>query len=273
MSAAGRAQKPFAFDPANGAVFGELDVARCYAHRPPYAPALYERLLELVPGRARALDLGCGPGKVALQLAPYFGEVVAVDPSESMLAAGQELSLATNIRWLQGHAEAISLGGPFDLITIGTAVHWMRHDVVFPRLCGWLGRGPLAIISSERNDNDTAWSRRWIAFLKDWLRRVGREYDPVGFGAAGQTYKSWMDIDGDESFVHVFRQSVQDFIALQHSTATFARAKLGPKLSAEFDRELFDALSPLSDQGVLSFAMRSNLVWGKPRNQERETAK
>ena len=272
MSAAGRAQKPFAFDPANGAVFGELDVARCYAHRPPYAPALYRRLLELVPGRARALDLGCGPGKVALQLASHFGEIVAVDPSESMLAAGRELSRAGNIRWLQGHAEDISLGGPFDLITIGTAVHWMHHDVVFPRLREWLRQGPLAIISSERNDNDSAWSRRWISFLKDWLWRVGREYDPAGFGAAGQTYKDWMDIDGDESFVHEFSQSVQDFIALQHSTATFARAKLGPTLSAEFDSELYDALFPLSDQGVLRFAMRSNLVWGKPRNQKREAA-
>jgi len=54
MNAGGASsRRPFAFDPANGVVFGVLDVARCYRHRVPYSPALYERLLTLVPRRER----------------------------------------------------------------------------------------------------------------------------------------------------------------------------------------------------------------------------
>ena len=271
MSGSGReGRDKFAFDPANAAVFGELDVARCYACRPPYAPELYTRLLELVPKRARALDLGCGPGKIARELAAYFDEIVAVDPSEPMLQAGQELGQLRNVQWLRGRAEDVDLAGPFDLITIGTAVHWMQHDAVFPRLLNWLNGGGLAIVSSERTDNEADWSKRWIDFLRTWLKRVGREYDPAGFGAAGQTYRPWMDIEVEENFVHEFHQPVEDFIALQHSTATFARAKLGPALSSEFDLELSDVLMPLSENGILRYRMRSRLVWGRPRANPRE---
>ena len=89
-----------------GAIFAEADVARCYHARPPYAPALCHRLLELVPGRHRALDLGCGPGKVAVVLAEHFDEVVALDPSEPMLAAGQAADEGRhpNIAWTRGKA-------------------------------------------------------------------------------------------------------------------------------------------------------------------------
>jgi hypothetical protein len=41
------------------ATFSEMDVARSYRARPPYPPALFEALLGEVPGRGRALDLGC----------------------------------------------------------------------------------------------------------------------------------------------------------------------------------------------------------------------
>jgi len=251
-------------------VFGELDVARCYEHRTPYAAGLYERLLGLVPRRERLLDLGCGPGKIARELAPYFKMVVAVDPSAAMLEAGQERSESRNISWACARAEDVAVEGKFDAITIGTAVHWMQHDIVFPNMSEWLDEGGvLAIVDSERSDNEAAWSQRWIEFLKTWLRRVGREYDPVNFASAGRTYVNWMDIHGRESFVEDFRQRVEHFIACQHSTATFARAKMGADLAAEFDTELDETLRPLSQDGWLAFKVRSNLTWGRPRRLEK----
>jgi ubiquinone/menaquinone biosynthesis C-methylase UbiE len=272
MTPGGAAERrPFTFDPANGVVFGELDVARCYRHRVPYSPALYERLLILAPRRERLLDLGCGPGKIARELAPRFAEVTAVDPSAAMLEAGQELNASHNISWLCGRAEDVVLDGRFDAIAIGTAVHWMQHEIVFPRMSEWLALdGVLAIIDSERSDNDSPWSPRWVEFLKTWLKRVGREYDPVNFAAAGRTYVRWMDVRGKESFIEDFRQPIEHFIACQHSTATFARAKMGGDLAAKFDAELDQALRPLSHDGWLEFRVRSNLTWGKPRRWERE---
>jgi SAM-dependent methyltransferase len=260
--------KPFTFNRANGAVFGELDVARCYAHRPPYAPALYDRLLQVVRGRERAVDLGCGPGKIALELAPHFREVIAVDPSGPMLEAGRELSDRSNIDWRETTTEALELDAPVDAITIGAAVHWMDHPVVFPKMARWLGDdGVLAILGGGGGSGVAVapWGDSWLEFLKAWLARVGQEYNRASFVAAGEAYMSWMDIAGREDFAFTFEQPVEDFVAAQHSTATFARAKMGEALAAEFDADLLRVLEPAAETGILRFEVQSSLVWGRPR--------
>jgi SAM-dependent methyltransferase len=270
----GRAsRRPFAFDRANGAVFGELDVARCYAHRSPYAPALYERLLQIVANRERALDLGCGPGKIALALAPHFREVIAVDPSGPMLEAGCELSDRSNIVWRKTTAEALEFDTSVNVITIGAAVHWMNHPVVFPKMAGWLDdEGLIAILSGGGGSGVAAapWGDSWLTFLKTWLVRLGQEYNRAEFVAAGEAYLNWMDVEGSETFAFVFSQSVNDFISAQHSTATFARAKMGNDLAAEFDDDLRRVLAPVAQDGTLCFEVQSSLVWGKPRTSRRD---
>jgi hypothetical protein len=46
MNAGGASsRRPFAFDPANGVVFGVLDVGCCYRCHMPYSGALYRREL------------------------------------------------------------------------------------------------------------------------------------------------------------------------------------------------------------------------------------
>src|SRR3569832_107939 len=86
---------------ATGNAFDDDDVARCYAHRPPYAPALYDRLLEFVPRRHQLVDLGCGPGKVAAALAPHFARTLALDPAAAMVDHAKRLH--PNIDWLHAH--------------------------------------------------------------------------------------------------------------------------------------------------------------------------
>jgi hypothetical protein len=135
-------------------------------------------------------------------------------------------------------------------------------------MASWLRSGGfLAIISSERGNEPehAARNAQWIEFLRRWLDRVGRQYDPKGFAAAGRTYVPWMDILGRENFEFDFRQPLEQFIAFQHSTATFARAKMGDQLADEFDTDLREALKPFEKGGFLHFRMRSSLVWGTPR--------
>jgi methylase of polypeptide subunit release factors len=56
-------------------------------YRPAYPPELIARLADAagVNESARVLDLGCGPGTVAIALASYAGEVVAVDVEPAMI--------------------------------------------------------------------------------------------------------------------------------------------------------------------------------------------
>src|SRR5271157_3869889 len=56
--------------------------------RKPYAPALADALAEHLhlDGHGRLLDVGCGPGTVALFFAHLFEGVTGLDPDPGMLA-------------------------------------------------------------------------------------------------------------------------------------------------------------------------------------------
>lgn len=80
-------------------------------------------------GHARLLDLGCGAGHVAFQLAPLVAEVVAYDLAQDMLdtvaAAAAERGL-DNIRTGRGVAERLPFAdGLFDgVVSRYSAHHW-----------------------------------------------------------------------------------------------------------------------------------------------------
>src|SRR6187397_157962 len=59
-------------------------------YRPPYPAGLAPLLRDAfhLDGTRRLLDLGCGPGPVAIRLAPLFEQVVAMDPEPDMLEEG-----------------------------------------------------------------------------------------------------------------------------------------------------------------------------------------
>ncbi len=253
---------------AVGALFNDADVARCYAHRPPYAAALFEFLLERTAGRGRALDLGCGPGKVALALAEHFAEVTALDPAAHMIEAGRRADAGrhANIAWVNIRAEDLAPGQSFDLVTAGTAIHWPRHDILFPKLAAIT---PMLAVISEGGPEYLArgLGKPWVEFHVRWLARVGQVYDQAAFNADGRRYESWMDIAGRERFAYTFRQSVEDFITSQHSRATWARSVMGEALADEFDRDLEALMRPYAKEGLLEFELVSELTWGAPRSE------
>ncbi|UPT46837.1 MULTISPECIES: class I SAM-dependent methyltransferase [Streptomyces] len=100
--------------------------------RPRYPDDLFALLADRfrLDSTQHALDLGCGPGSVALELADTVNTVFAVDPAAGMLKQGQELAVERgirNIRWQQGDSNTLlSLGlPPLDLVVMGKSYHWM----------------------------------------------------------------------------------------------------------------------------------------------------
>lgn len=108
-------------------VFNRL--ADSYFARPPYAPALIERLVELAAGGPIA-ELGAGMGHLSLPLARRGVFVHAVEPARRMLdrlaAASAGLPLEAH------HASAEATGLAADSVTLAVladAAHWVDPEL------------------------------------------------------------------------------------------------------------------------------------------------
>ena len=259
---------------ADAATFEQDEVVACYGARPPYAPALLEFLPTLATGRTRALDIGCGPGKITGALADHFAEVVALDPSPPMIEAGKSADAGRhdNIVWVEGRAEAYETAAAFDLVTAGSSIHWTDPAAVFPKLARWTGL--LALL----NDNPTfpapappCGHDAWVDFLTLWLERTGRQAPPAwrtpnpdAWSLLGD-HGAWIDIIGRRRFAYTHRQSVEDFVISCHSRPSWNRRRMGAEAVAGFDAALDEMMRPFATDGVLELDVVSELTWGVPR--------
>src|SRR6266542_4438182 len=76
-------------------------------------------------GRGRLIDVGCGPGIIALRLAHLFEQVVGLDADAEMVAEAARRAAAlavTNARWVRALAEDLPAGlGVFRVATFAAS--------------------------------------------------------------------------------------------------------------------------------------------------------
>jgi SAM-dependent methyltransferase len=140
--------------------------------RPPYATSLIRHVAARVRlSKAEAvLDLGCGPGMLAIAFADLAGRVTAIDPEPEMLrlatAAADEAGAA--ITFIEGSSYEIGSSlGRFRLCTIGRAFHWMDRADTLRRLDGLLDEhGGVALFSDNHPEvPENAWRKGYDAVL------------------------------------------------------------------------------------------------------------
>jgi SAM-dependent methyltransferase len=106
------------------------------AGRLPYPQELADALeAELgLDGSGRLLDVGCGPGSLALLLAPLFAEAVGIDADPDMIVHAEREATRrgiTNTAWIRLRAEDLPRGlGTFRLATFAQSFHWMDRPRV-----------------------------------------------------------------------------------------------------------------------------------------------
>ena len=112
--------------------------------RLPYPPEMAAALRDelALDGTGRLIDLGCGPGSVALLLAPLFAEVVGVDPDAGMIAEAESEAARQgvgNAHWVEMPAEALPDDlGSFRVATLAQSFHWMDRKKVASAVRGML---------------------------------------------------------------------------------------------------------------------------------------
>lgn len=122
-------------------------VAYYVAHRPRYPDALLRKVLRelrLAHG-ARVLDLGCGPGFLAIALARLGCTAVGIDPNTEMLAAAEAEAAAAGVvgvSFRQGSSYDLGAApASCDLVTMGRSFHWMDRADTLSRLDKLLAPG------------------------------------------------------------------------------------------------------------------------------------
>src|SRR5262249_35394256 len=103
-----------------------------------YPPALFDAIdAALAPGLRRfAVDLGSGTGLSPAQLLGRFSRVAAVEPDPRMAA---QIVPRQGLDVVVAKAEEVGFAdGSVDLVTCGTAFHWMDGPRVLERAARWL---------------------------------------------------------------------------------------------------------------------------------------
>lgn len=254
--------------------------ARYRLHYPPAVLAIVGARFGL-DGTGRLLDLGTGPGRMAIPLAAQFAEVVGMDVSAEMIAeAGREAGRAgvTNARWLVGRAEEVPADlGPFRLVTIASAFHWMDRAAVLRRLDGLIAPGGgLALfgIGGSHWNAPEAWAKATVATLQRWLgpeRRAGERLAQID----ERHHEDWL---GESAFGRVeigyYRYdhtwTLDEVVGQLYSTSYASPAVLGDRLPG-FEADLRRTLTELEPSGryVQSVECEMIFAWrpgeGAPR--------
>ncbi|QUQ71936.1 class I SAM-dependent methyltransferase [Kutzneria sp. CA-103260] len=145
-----------------------------------YPPAVIDSLVaafELTSDDV-VVDLGCGTGQLTLPIAERVRSVVGMDPEPDMLLRGRSAANGVaNVSWMIGSDADLPalgrlIGGRLGAVTVGQALHWMRHEELFHAVAS-LARpgGGVAVVTNGTPlwQQDTAWSRALRGYLEDWL--------------------------------------------------------------------------------------------------------
>lgn len=233
-------------------------VAAAYdRYRPGYPEQLMDVLAALRPNAT--LDVGCGTGKAARQLAARGLDVLGVEIDAEMAAVarshGVEVEVATFERW-------DDRGRTFDLIVSGQAWHWIDPALGAPKLVRLLRDGGTVCTfwndeglgdDAQRAVDDTFGRLAPELLENDWasgdrsheasLRRTGC------FGSVRSETYSWQQTI-----------PVEDWIG---RLSTYSRPLiLGPARLSSLQDALRKALRPGGDTLDLSF--RTLAVWARP---------
>jgi SAM-dependent methyltransferase len=211
----------------------------------------------LKPGD-RVLDLGCGPGLLAVALARLGMGVTAVDPEPEMLEAAQAEARAVGVEidLHRGSSYDLPAGiGPFALVTMGRAFHWMDRaetPKALDRLV--LPNGALALFEDEHPK--TAENRWRNVLLEEVGVRYGADEAPHRAARKRPDYRTHESMLLDSPFsvlesvgVIVRREITADeIVGLAYSLSVMAPQKLGDRAAA-FEADLRRELATLSPEG------------------------
>lgn len=239
-------------------------------HRTKYPSSLFSTLEQLfqLDGRGRLLDLGCGPGTVAIPMSSRFEEVVAVDADPEMVEVCQEqanLDGRHNIICSHKRSDEIDeTFGKFRLVTIARAFHWMNRPAVLQDSYNLLtDDGGIAIVSTDEDPRrgTTDWENVAVGVVKKWL---GSSYPEESYGHPSVPHETIVAnsmFSSHATHQLAFEQvwTISSYIGYLYSTSFCLRDSLGER-ARDFEEDLKQKLLSIEPSGQFSQTVGVSLL-------------
>jgi SAM-dependent methyltransferase len=219
--------------------------------RPPYGAAFFEAVaLELgLDGSERLLDVGAGPGILAIGFAPYCREVIGVDPEPGMVEAARTAAerAGATVSFIEARFEdAAAKLGAFDLVSIGRAIHWLDPEPAREALKRALApRGRVLVCgATSAKDGRNPWLETFNAVRDRWKGdRPSRDHH--SFFADGQfTRTGTIRVEGTCAV------PVERLVERVLSMSTSSSARLGDEVPV-MENAMREALAPFAADGMI----------------------
>ncbi len=236
--------------------------------RAPYAPQALRSLAAAfgLGAGARALDLGCGPGTIAIPLSASVSQVTAIDRDAGMIAEGRRLAAErgrVNIDWIEGDAEDLTADlGRFRLAVLGQSFHWMDRDRVLGRLADLIeDGGGVALLNPGKRRPQESWEATAAEVVTGFLGPVRRsplanpepEHEPALLRSACFSAFTVRE------FPHEITRDVASILGYLYSTTGAAKARFGDRTS-QFEAALEAALLKLNPSGVFKERIETEVL-------------
>jgi SAM-dependent methyltransferase len=224
-------------------------------YREPYSPMFFKKVAEQIAlrGDESLLDVGCGPGLLAIGFAPFVGRCTGLDPEAGMITAAKtavaEKGVALSL--IHGGIEEFPTTQTYDVITIGRALHWLERDAtlaVLERILRPDSGRILICRATSAETPETAWVKSYQEVRRAWT--AGPEERRYGIDEMEWFTGSSFRVLGETSVTEQRQITVPDLIG-----RALSRSNTSPEILGEgqtrFEAEIAAALEPFVQDGVL----------------------
>ncbi|MGD0189658.1 MAG: class I SAM-dependent methyltransferase [Rhizomicrobium sp.] len=229
-------------------------------------------IVGLEPGD-RVMDLGCGPGLLAIPLTQLGMAVTAIDPEPEMLAALRAAAAQQHV-WLdvrEGSSFAMPADlGCFRLVTMGRSFHWMDRIATLRMLEACVA--PEGAVAFFHDRHPRTAENGWRRLLHEVSNAYGRLHSPHVREIEKSNYRTHESLLMDSAFSRVESVGVfvrreltpDDIVGLGFSLSSTSPDKLGAR-AAEFEKELREGLAKLDPDGrFVEIAEMTAIIACKP---------
>jgi ubiquinone/menaquinone biosynthesis C-methylase UbiE len=249
-------------------------------YRLAYPAWLIERVIALTRLRTGdpVLDLGTGPGLLAVPFAAAGMRVTAADPEPAMLEAAGAAARAAGVRltlWSGGSDDLTPEMGPYRLVTMGRSFHWMDRAATLALLDRIVAPG--GAIALFHDEHPRTAENHWRETLHAVADRYGRSSDRAVLERKSPEYRSHAShllaspFSVLEGVSVVMRKpiTVDEVVGRALSMSTCSPEKLGSRIG-DFEAELRRALA--SSGELTEIASLAALIARRPDGRKRASA-